>query len=146
MVHRHAQEWEDCFYHRAKIALDILINIPIIAPMNKNTNKTAAVKTETELERQLKAIVPGKTYPLSVVITEPAGTGKPEAGYVVKFLLCSYLVGMYCAIYFNGSSQPRQCGDHNNKGFVTKLKKDIAKAIARGAKVEISGIQPVKTS
>jgi hypothetical protein len=102
--------------------------------MNKNTNKTAV---KTGLESQLKAIVPGKTYPTFVEVTEPDGT-------VITFNLNSFMVGMYCAININGKLA-HQGGDHNNKGFCLKLKKDIAKAIARGSKVEISGIQPIKT-
>ena len=88
-------------------------------------------------KEQLKEIVPGETYPGSVVITEPGGD-------VVKFLLQSYFVGMYCAIYPPNVTQPIQTGDHNNKTFVRKLKTDINKALKRGAKVEIGYVRPIK--
>lgn len=99
----------------------------------------------------LGTIKPGKNYPSFVKITEPwppakiAGTEVQGKMTEVRFNLCSYVVGMYAAIYFPGQSQPVQTGDHNNKSFVTKLKKDIQRAIKRGATVEISGIRPVKT-
>lgn len=82
-------------------------------------------------------IKPGKTYPSSVVVTE-------KDGMVVKFCMNSFFVGMYCAIYVNGSLAT-QNGDHNNKGFCTKLKKDLKAALARGATLEISGIRNVQT-
>lgn len=78
-------------------------------------------------------IKPGKTYPSQVVVTE-------KDGQVVKFCLNSFYVGMYCAIYVNGNLA-MQSGDHNNKTFATKLKKDLKKAVARGATVEIEGIR-----
>ncbi len=83
-------------------------------------------------------IIPGKTWPANVEVTE-------KSGDVVKFCLNSFFVGMYCAIYVNGNLAT-QTGDHNNKGFCTKLKKDLKAALARGAKVEISGIYPIKTT
>jgi hypothetical protein len=53
---------------------------------------------------------------------------------------------MYAAMYIDGKIL-LQTGDHNNKSFVAKLKKTIAAAIARGAKVEISSpFVPVKSS
>jgi hypothetical protein len=83
----------------------------------------------------LKKIKPGKTYPTSVTVTEPNGM-------VVKFLLCSYFVGMYCAIHLNGNSMPvSQTGDRNNIKFCRGLKRDLNKAIARGAVVEIGTIR-----
>jgi len=81
----------------------------------------------------LKTIKPGKNYPSYVKVEEK---GHP----LVEFHLNSFYVGMYCAIHVNGSVAAQQ-GDHNNKGFCTKLKKDLTKAIARGAIVEISGIR-----
>jgi hypothetical protein len=90
---------------------------------------------------KLKQIKAGTNYPSSVTITE-THEGKEV---VVKFLLQSYIVGMYCAIHFPNETIPHPTGDHNNKTFVTKLKKDIKKAIARGATVEIGSILPVKT-
>ena len=86
--------------------------------------------TATEI---LKTITPGKNYPADVEVTE-------KDGMKVKFCMNSFFVGMYCAIYVNGNLAT-QTGDHNNKGFCAKLKKDLAKAIARGATVEISGIR-----
>lgn len=86
---------------------------------------------------QLKKIVPGKTYTTGVVITETTGE-------VVKFCMNSFFVGMYCAIYVNGRLAT-QAGDHDNKGFTRKLKRDIVKAMDRGAKVEIDSIFPVKS-
>lgn len=91
---------------------------------------------------QLKEIKPGKNYPACVKITENGPEGKPAE---VKFLLQSYSVGMYCAIYFPGDSMPCQTGDYDNKKFVGKLVKDIKRAIARGAEVVIEGIRPIKT-
>jgi len=91
------------------------------------------------MKEKLKMIVPGKTYPREVVVTETFKGKLME----VKFLLQSYMVGMYCAIHVNGGPIPMQTGDHNNKSCVTRLKKDIAKAIERGAKVEISAIVPI---
>ena len=92
------------------------------------------------LIEQLKAIVPGKTYPKNVKVTEKDGT-------VVTFHLNSFFVGMYCAIHINGSTMPAiQSGDHNNKKFVSGLKRDINKAIARGATVEICGISPIQST
>lgn len=92
-------------------------------------------------EEALKAIVPGKTYPAEVIITETV-EGKEM---VVKFCLQSYFVGMYRAVYLDGRLA-LQDGDHNNKSCVAGLKKDIQKALKRGAKVEIGTIRPVKTS
>lgn len=85
------------------------------------------------LDEQLKAIVPGKTYPSSVKITETDNN-------VIEFFCQSYYVGMYCAIHFSGNIAS-QTGDRNNKTFCAKLKKDISKAIGRGAKVEIGSIR-----
>lgn len=92
-------------------------------------------------EEALKAIVPGKTYPAEVIITETV-EGKEM---VVKFCLQSYFVGMYRAVYLDGRLA-LQDGDHNNKSCVAGLKNDIQKALKRGAKVEIGTIRPVKTS
>jgi len=89
------------------------------------------------LDDQLKAIRPGKTYPRSVEITETDNGEETQ----IKFLLQSYYVGMYCAIY-TGPGVPHQVGDHNNRRLVTRLKRDIVKAIQRGAKVEIGTISP----
>ena len=83
---------------------------------------------------QLKAIKPGKTYPTSVKVTEPNGMK-------IEFLLCSYYVGMYCAIHVNGANIPAQTGDHDNIKFVRGLKRDLNKAIVRGATVEIGSIR-----
>lgn len=80
----------------------------------------------------MKQIVPGKTYPSYVKITEKAGA--------LEFFLNSFYVGMYCAIHLNGNIAC-QTGDHNNKTFCKKLKKDIANAITRKAKVEIGSIR-----
>ena len=84
----------------------------------------------------LDSIKPGKTYPRSVEVTETV-EGKTT---LIRFLLQSYVVGMYCAIYFPGNSIPHQTGDHNNSTFVRKLKNDLRKAIDRGATVEIDSI------
>ena len=89
---------------------------------------------------QLALIKPGKTYPSYVEINEKVD-GEDQT---VKFNLQSYMCGMYCAIYFPCRQMPLQRGDHNNKSFVTKLKKDIAKAIERGADVVIGSIQDIK--
>jgi hypothetical protein len=86
-------------------------------------------------------IKPGKNYPTSVTITEMVEGKEME----IRFLLQSYIVGMYCAIHFRKGDVPAQTGDHDNKKFVKGLVKDIKKAIRRGAKVEIGSIAPVKT-
>jgi hypothetical protein len=86
----------------------------------------------------LKTIRPGVNYPTFVNVVEPNG-------YEVRFLLQSYFVGMYCAIHINKAAIPAQVGDHNNKTFVTKLKRDLEAALARGAQVEIGPLFPIKT-
>lgn len=92
-------------------------------------------------EEALKAIVPGKTYPSDVTVSEEFN-GKPM---VVKFCFNSFIVGMYCCVYINGNVA-QQGGDHNNKSCIASLKKDLKAALARGAKVEIGDIRQVKTS
>ena len=87
------------------------------------------------LKEQLKAIIPGKTYPSHVKITEDKN--------VIEFHLNSFFVGMYCAIHIDGNVAA-QTGDHDNKKFCRGLKKDIDKAIARGAEVEISSLRECK--
>ena len=87
------------------------------------------------LQKQLATIKPGENYPSSVTIT--------EEGKTIKFCLQSYFVGMYYAIYIDGLCVC-QTGDFNNKKCVAGLKKNIAKAIARGATVEIGSLQLVK--
>lgn len=87
----------------------------------------------------LKLIVPGKTYPDEVTISEEVN-GKPM---VVKFCFNSFFVGMYCCIYINGNVA-RQGGDRNNKSCITSLKKDLKRALSRGAEVEIGTIRQVK--
>jgi len=90
------------------------------------------------LKQQLADIKPGETYPSYVKITE-------DKQPVIEFHLCSYVVGMYCAVHLDGKTMPVvQTGDHDNKKFVAGLKRDINKAIKRGATVEISRIFPVK--
>ena len=92
------------------------------------------------ITERLKEIKPGENYPSSVHITEDFNGHE----MTIKFNLNSYFCGMYCAIYTGESGMPCQTGDHNNKTFVAKLKKDIAKAIKRKAKVEIGAILPIK--
>jgi hypothetical protein len=85
-------------------------------------------------------IIPGTNYPCEVTCTE-----KVEGEYhQIKFTLRSYFVGMYCAIYIPGQQIPSQNGDHNNKTFVVKLKKDLVQAVKRGALVTIGSIRPVQ--
>jgi hypothetical protein len=93
------------------------------------------------IKEQLDAIKPGKNYPASVEVTE---TVDGEV-HTIKWFLQSYVVGMYCAIYFPGSTLPCQTGDRNNKGFVAQLKKELVKALVRGAEIEIGTLRPVKT-
>lgn len=93
------------------------------------------------IQEQLAEIKPGKNYPAFTRITETV-EGKEM---VISFALQSYYVGMYAAISIPGQSLI-QSGDHNNKSFVTKLKKDIKKAIDRGATVEIGEIRLIKTT
>ena len=85
---------------------------------------------------KLKEIKAGKTYPSYVKVVE-------KNGMVVEFHLNSFYVGMYCAIHVNGNVAA-QTSDHNNKGFVTNLKKDLTKAIAHGATVKIGSIRDCK--
>ena len=85
------------------------------------------------IDEQMKEIVPGKTYPAYVKVVE-------KDGNIIEFHLNSFYVGMYCAIHFNGNVAT-QTGDHNNKGFCSRLKKDLVKAIGRGATVEIGSIR-----
>ena len=92
-------------------------------------------------QAQFDKIVAGKTYPHNVKITEDYKGKK----MVVSFNMQSYFVGMYCAMYLDGKLAS-QTGDHNNKGFVTKLRKDILAADKRGAEIEISGIDNIKTN
>jgi len=61
----------------------------------------------------------------------------------VTFTLNSFFVGMYCEIRCNGDLAG-QHGDHDNKRFVRNLKKDVAKAIERGAVVEIGSLRDCK--
>ncbi len=97
------------------------------------------MKVTKAQQEKLDAIKPGVNYPSCVHITETKGKKMD-----VKFLLNSFMVGMYCAIHINGGSMPVQTGDHDNKKFVTGLKKDIFRAIKRGAKVEIDALYPCK--
>jgi len=101
--------------------------------MSRTIMKEAPAKSTADT---LKAIKPGETYPRDVIITESDGT-------IVKFLLESYFVGMYCAVYINGDLC-QQTGDHNNKSFVARLKKDIQKALKRDATIEFGAVFPVK--
>ena len=89
----------------------------------------------------LATIKAGVNYPARVTITEKV-KGKP---YVVEFLLNSFYVGMYAAIHVNGQLAG-QTGDYNNKRFVTQMKRDIAKAIGRGATVDFGPVFPVKST
>lgn len=91
------------------------------------------------IKDKMKEIVPGKTYPSAVKITEIVEGRK----VVVQFFLNSYFVGMYCAVHVNGRVAA-QTGDRNNKTCCTKVKKDIAKALARGATIEIDSIRECK--
>jgi len=83
--------------------------------------------------------IPAKHYPSSVTITETI-EGKPV---VLRFLLQSYLVGMYCAMYIDGKLACQR-GDHNNRTFLRKLLKDVKAAEGRGATVEMGDIQPIQ--
>jgi len=97
------------------------------------------MKTSKEFKAKMAEILPGETYPRFVKITEKIFGKQCE----VCLYLQSYYVGMYCAIHIDGDNA-RQIGDHDNKTFVTKLKKDISAAIKRGAKVEIAKVSLVK--
>jgi hypothetical protein len=88
------------------------------------------------IAEQMKQIVPGKTYPSAIKITETFKGKK----VVVQLFLNSYFVGMYCAVHVNGQVAT-QTGDRNNKTCCARVKKDITKALARGAKVEIGSIR-----
>lgn len=93
-------------------------------------------------EKQLALIKPGVNYPRTVRITEKLD--KKIA--TITFSLCSYFVGMYCAMQVPDRSLPVQLGDHDNKTFVRKLVGDIRAAIGRGAQVEIDNVEPVTTA
>ena len=90
--------------------------------------------------KDLAAIKPGVNYPCRVNVVETV-KGQPHE---TTFRLQSYCVGMYCAIDVNGALA-MQTGDYDNKHFVSTLKKDLAKAIERGAEVTCGVILPVKT-
>lgn len=93
------------------------------------------------MKTKLAEIKPGKNYPSFVKVTEETD-GKTE---VVKFMLESYYVGMYCAIYFSGRTVPIQVCDHDNCRFMRALICDLKAAVTRGAQVEIGELLPVKT-
>ena len=92
---------------------------------------------KTELLEALEKIVPGKTYPASVKVTETVG-GKPLK---LVFLLQSYYVGMYCAIHVNDARMPHQTGDHNNTKLVRGLKRDLLRAAERGAEIKVGPLR-----
>jgi len=99
------------------------------------------MKNHSPVAEKLRTIKPGVNYPTSVNVIE-----KHEGKTMnVNFGLCSYVTGMYCAIHINGQLA-NQTGDHNNKTFVGKLKRDLQKAIDRGAQVEIGSVLPIKTN
>jgi len=93
-----------------------------------------------KLQAQLDAIKPGQTYASEVVIKE-SFSGKPVT---VKFCFNSFVVGMYMCVYVDGQLAT-QGGDHNNKGCMVTMKRDIKKALEREAKVTIGSIRPIKT-
>lgn len=90
--------------------------------------------------KDLAAIKPGVNYPRCVNVVEVV-KGQPHE---TSFRLQSYWVGMYCAIYVNGSLA-MQTGDYDNKRFVATLKRDLKAAIQRGAEVTCGCIFPIKT-
>jgi hypothetical protein len=92
--------------------------------------------TQAKFETQLASIVPGKTYPSEVLVTEPDK-------HVVQFQLNSFFTGMYCAIHFDGKLAT-QTGDHDNKRFCRTLKRDLKAANVRGAVVSIGSIRECK--
>jgi|ERR1035437_3734215 hypothetical protein len=92
------------------------------------------------IKEQLCRIIPGKTYPSYVKVEEKDKSGKQM---LVEFHLNSFFVGMYCAVHINGNVAT-QTGDYDNKKFTRGLKKDLAKAVARGAKIEIGSIRDCK--
>ena len=100
-------------------------------------------QNKEEVLAKLAEIIPGKNYPQNVEVTEVFKEGEPAK--TIRFCLQSYYVGMYIAVYAPGSSMPHQNGDHNNRGIVTKLKKDLIDAVGRGAELEIGSILPIKT-
>lgn len=93
-----------------------------------------------ELQKQLDAIKPGKTYPKSVEITEKVN-GKDM---VVRFDMNSFYVGLYACVKVNG--QLASQAGHTPKYFTNKLKKDIVSALARGATIEIGTISDIVTT
>ncbi len=96
-------------------------------------------KQRAKVLEQLQAIKPGQNYPRHAMVTEMV-EGKREE---VKFALNSFYVGMYCAIHINGATIPIQSGDHDNKRLVRGLKRDLTRALERGALVEIGALYPV---
>jgi len=97
-------------------------------------------KQKAAVQEKLAQIKAGKNYPASVVVEETVA-GKPLK---LCFFLNSFYVGMYCAIHINDATIPHQTGDHNNKSFVSRLKRDLARALERGAEVTIGSIRPCK--
>jgi len=98
-------------------------------------------KEKEEVLNKLKEIKPGKNYPAMVKIVEEVNGKEHE----IKFLLESYAVGMYSAMYVDDALEG-QSGDHNNSTFVRNLKRDVKNALDRKTKsVEIGIIRPVKT-
>ena len=94
---------------------------------------------QSAYDTQLSQIIAGKTYPMSVHITEMFKGKK----MTTTFNLNSFFCGMYCTMYCNGALGA-QTGDHDNKTFVTKLLHDITGAAKRGATIVIGSVFPVK--
>lgn len=93
-----------------------------------------------DIMAKIAEITPGVNYPISVEITESV-EGTPVT---IRFLLNSFVVGCYMAIYFPNQSLPTQVGDYDNKKTVRLLKKEMLRALKSGGKVEIGAIRPIK--
>ena len=91
-----------------------------------------------DLQTKLDSIIPGKTYPRTVTIEEIIDK-KPTQ---ISFTFQSYICGLYCVVSIN--DEPANLASqsaHKTKSFTTKFKKDIIKAIQRGATVTIGSVQ-----
>ena len=89
---------------------------------------------------KLKDIMPGKTYPRSVVMSEKQENGTT---FSLSFTLKSKEGGMRCSIQPSDGMPIIQAGDNDNIAIVTELLKDIAQAKAIGTEVIIGPIAKV---
>lgn len=89
-------------------------------------------------QERLDALKPNE-YPTHISIQETYKGEEMNA----EFNLCSYHVGMYCAVYVN-KQLAEQTGAANQQKFVKKIKKTLTEAIKRGAIVTFGTIATIK--